>query len=222
MTNKTNYKIKRISKLNSIISKTRFSKDGLKRGYEIICACDVSYYKIKKEEHAVAAAICYNLNSKRIIENKFLISKRSLEYVPGYFFIRELPPLVSVLMKIHSNVDVILVDGHGVLHPMRSGLAVYTGMFFDKPTIGLAKNLYVGKVLDEQANVSPITYENKILGYMLFFPKFRKKYYASIGYKIDLDTAINLIQKLFSQEVDLMHHVHLLSKKLISKSSTTL
>jgi deoxyribonuclease V len=215
-----NSKIKSLDKLNSIISKTRFCKDTLKRSYKVICACDVSYYKIKKDEYAIAVATCYDLKSKKIVENEFLVSKRPLEYIPGYFFIRELPPLVSVLMKIRSKVDVILVDGHGLLHPMRSGLATYTGVFFDKPTIGLAKSLYVGKVLDEHSSVSPVVYENKVLGYMLVFPKFRKRYYLSVGYKIDLETAVKLTQNLFSQGMDLMQHAHLLSKKLISKSST--
>ena len=41
-----------------------------------------------------------------------------------------------------------LIDGHGILHPRKCGLASYVGITIDKPTIGVAKNLLCGSILE--------------------------------------------------------------------------
>ena len=37
--------------------------------------------------------------------------------------------------------DIIMVDGNGVLHPRRCGLASHLGVVLDVPTIGVGKKL---------------------------------------------------------------------------------
>jgi len=209
-------KIKEIDKLHNIISKIRFPKFAGQKAYRYICACDVSYHETKGRCSAMAAAVLYDCNSKRIVEKETVISQNPLPYVPGYFFIRELPPIVSVLKKMRSTTDLILVEGHGHLHPRRSGLAVYVGVFFDKPTLGIAKTLYVGQVSNIKQNASEVIYENKVLGQMIFAPNLNRRYYISVGYKMKLETAVEIITNLLAQGTDLIQEAHLLSKTLNS------
>ena len=90
-------------------------------------------------------------------------------YVPGYLAFREAEPLVQLInsqrenkpeltpqvREINLNLNlvffylatliskkVILVDGNGVLHPSRFGLACHIGVMADIPTVGVAKNLF--------------------------------------------------------------------------------
>ncbi|MGQ9782241.1 MAG: endonuclease V [Nitrososphaeria archaeon] len=209
-------RIGEIDLLHTIFSKLSSSKITEDKEYRNICACDVSYHEMKKGRLAVAAAITYNRESKKIVQEEIAVSKNPLPYVPSYFFVRELPPIVSVLRKMDSDIDVILVEGHGLLHPQKSGLAVYVGIFFDKPTIGVAKNLQVGKVVDRNQNISPIMYENKVMGNMIFPPNIGRRYYVSVGYKTTLQKATETVFALLTEGVDLIRMAHSLSKTLIS------
>jgi deoxyribonuclease V len=209
-------KIKEIDKLHDIISKIRFPKFADQKAYRYICACDVAYHETKGRRSAIAAAVLYDCISRRIVEKETIISQNPLPYVPGYFFARELPPIVSVLKKVHSRADLILVEGHGRLHPRRSGLAVYVGVFFDKPTLGVAKTLYVGQVSNIKQNVSEVVYENKVLGQMIFAPNLNRRYYVSVGYKMKLEKAVEIVTNLLAQGTDLIQEAHLLSKTLNS------
>ena len=211
-----NNKLKDIDKLHKIISKIRFPKSAGKKAYRHICACDVSYHETKKRRYAVAAAVLYDYTSRKIVEKETVISQDPLPYVSGYFFARELSPIVSVLRKVHSRTDLILVEGHGRLHPRRSGLAVYVGVFFDKPTIGIAKTLHVGQVSNIKQSISEVVYENKVLGQMIFAPNLNRRYYVSVGYKITLEKATEIVTSLLVQGTDLIQEAHLLSKTLIS------
>jgi len=212
----SNNKIKRIGKLHEIISKIRFPKSDSKKIYRYICACDVSYHETKKRRYAVAAAVVYDCTLRKIVKKETAISEDPLPYVPGYFFARELPPIVSVLKRVRSRTDLIFVEGHGHLHPQKSGLAVYVGIFFDKPTIGIAKTIYVGQVSNIKQSVSEVVYENKVLGYMVFAQNLNRRYYVSVGYKITLEKAIETVTNLLVQGKDLIQEAHLSSKTLIS------
>ena len=67
-----------------------------------------------------------------------------MPYVPGLLSFREAPLLLEALRKLRTRPDVLLVDGHGRLHPRRLGLASHMGLHVDVPTIGVGKSLLVG------------------------------------------------------------------------------
>jgi deoxyribonuclease V len=50
------------------------------------------------------------------------------------------------LISLKNRFDLLLIDGHGVLHPRRCGVASYVGVIIDRPTIGVAKSLLCGIV----------------------------------------------------------------------------
>ena len=89
-----------------------------------------------------------------------------------------------------NQFDVLLIDGHGILHPRKCGLASYVGLMIDKPTIGVAKNLLCGSILENNY----IELNKTILGYRL--KNNRKDIYISVGHKISLETSIDIVKKL--------------------------
>ncbi|KAJ3365622.1 hypothetical protein GGF32_008755 [Allomyces javanicus] len=65
-----------------------------------------------------------------------------LPYIPTFLAFREVGPLAKLVRAIPEQFtpQVIFVDGNGVLHPRRFGLASHLGVVTGIPTIGVAKN----------------------------------------------------------------------------------
>jgi deoxyribonuclease V len=98
--------------------------------------------------------------------------------------------LLKIVRLLKNLFDVLLIDGHGILHPRKCGLASYVGLMIDKPTIGVAKNLLYGSILENNY----IKFNKTILGYRL--KNNRKDIYISVGHKISLETSIDIVKKL--------------------------
>lgn len=153
-----------------------------------VCGMDVSY----KDLNAFCSAVIVNKNTLEIIEiaNKKSIAKYS--YIPGLFMLREAKPLLRTLRLLKNKFDLVLIDGHGILHPRKCGLASYIGIMIDKPTIGVAKKLLCGSIIENNY----VEYNKTILGYRISKNNNKKNIYVSVGHKISLETAIDIIKKM--------------------------
>lgn len=152
-----------------------------------VCGIDVSY----KDLNAFCSAVIVNKNTLEITE---ILNEKSIvkySYIPGLFMLREAEPLLKILKLLKNPYDLVLIDGHGILHPRKCGLASYIGIMIDKPTIGVAKKLLCGSILEDNY----IEYNNTILGYRIS-KNGKKEIYVSVGHKISLETAIDIIKKL--------------------------
>ena len=152
-----------------------------------VCGIDVSY----KDLNAFCSAVIVNKNTLEIIEIVNEKSTISYPYIPGLFMLREGEPLLKIVRLLKNLFDVLLIDGHGILHPRQCGLASYVGIMIDKPTIGVAKNLLCGSILKNNY----IEYNKKILGYRIK-KNNKKDIYVSVGHKISLETSIDIVKKL--------------------------
>jgi deoxyribonuclease V len=135
----------------------------------------------------VAAAVLIDLYNLEIIETIIQEVELLFPYKSGFLGFREANAMVSVLNGLKRDYDVVMINGHGVLHPRGFGLASQVGVMIDKPTLGVAKRLIVGIHIVE-GNHFPelIIFTNEILGAYL------NGFYVSIGHKISLKTAIEL------------------------------
>lgn len=75
-----------------------------------------------------------------------MATTRAHAYESGHFALREAACLVPALQALATRPALLLIDGHGLAHPRRFGLACYLGVLFDVPTVGCAKALLVGQV----------------------------------------------------------------------------
>lgn len=173
--------------LQKEIAKKVINYDCLNNEINNICGIDVAY----KNNIAFCSALIVNKRTLEIIESINHKSIVNYPYIPGLFIVRESKSIIGVLKLIKNSYDVLLIDAHGVLHPRRCGLACYIGVIIDKPTIGIAKNLLCGHIMKDNY----IEYNGEILGYRI--KKTNKKdIYVSIGHKIGLATAINIVMDL--------------------------
>jgi deoxyribonuclease V len=149
-----------------------------------VCAVDVSY----KNKTAFASAVIVDKKTFQVIEHINSKNVITSPYISGLLFLREAPPAMAALGSLKNNYDLLLVDGHGQLHPRKCGLACYLGLALDKPTIGVAKTLLCGKIKNDSVLV-----DGKILGVVI---RTKKTLFVSVGHKISLKTAKDVVVEL--------------------------
>ena len=176
--------------LQKEIAKNIIAEDTLHKKIEYICGIDVSY----KKNAAYCSAVIMKKNTLELIESVNAKSIVKHPYIPGLFILRESEPILSTLKLLKNQFDLLLIDGHGLLHPRKCGLASYIGVLIDKPTIGVAKSLLCGSIKKDQF----IEYDATVLGFTI--KKGDKQIYVSVCHKISLTTAIQIIKNLIKKE----------------------
>ncbi len=114
-------------------------------------------------------------------------------YVPGLLTFREAPLTLAACEKLTITPDLILVDGQGIAHPRRLGLASHLGLFLDTPTIGCAKSRLCGRhgtLAEEPSSYAELTDNEEVIGAVLRTKARVKPVYVSIGHRVDLESAI--------------------------------
>jgi len=145
-----------------------------------------------------AAVAVLNFPSLQVVETATAHLPTSFPYIPGFLSFREIPAILEALSQIKTIPDIILCDGQGIAHPRGLGIASHLGVIIDMPTIGVAKSLFVGKhgVLSEtKGSWLPLIYREETVGAVLRTRDGVKPLYISIGHKISLSTALDVVLK---------------------------
>ncbi|MGI0016187.1 MAG: endonuclease V [Nitrososphaera sp.] len=150
-----------------------------------VCGVDVAYIG----DTAYCSAVIMDRAGKAVIETASSVSAAKNPYIPGLLMLREAEPILHTLEMLKKNYDLLLVDGHGQLHPRKCGLACYLGIKLGKPAIGVAKRLLCGNLRDDGF----IEYGGEILGFALPLGG-RKKIYVSVGHRVSLKTAVEIVR----------------------------
>jgi len=150
----------------------------------------------KAQGMATGAIVVLSYPELRVVETKVAQGRLDFPYIPGLLSFRESPLTLAACEGLSITPDLILVDGQGVAHPRRFGLASHLGLFLDMPTIGCAKSLLCGSY--EMPGVEPGSYAEIIDGDETIGAALRtrpgvKPVYVSIGHKVDLQTAIHWV-----------------------------
>jgi len=153
-----------------------------------ICGVDVSY----RGNKAFSCAVVVERLSLTVVESACNESIVENPYIPGLLFLREAEPILDVLDKLR-DYDLLMVDGHGLLHPRRFGIACYIGVKIDRPTIGVGKSLLCGIVVQKN-NSQTVQLDGKKLGIVV--KTNSKPIYVSIGHKVSLKTASKIAKEV--------------------------
>ncbi len=146
----------------------------------------------KGEGTATGAVVILSYPELSVVETKVAQGKLDFPYIPGLLSFRESPLTLAACQKLTIAPDLILVDGQGIAHPRRLGLASHLGLLLNTPTIGCAKSILCGnhEVLgDEPGSYAKILDRGETIGAALRTKLRVKPVYVSIGHKVDLQTA---------------------------------
>ncbi|HEX6986152.1 MAG TPA: endonuclease V [Planctomycetaceae bacterium] len=112
-----------------------------------VAAVDVSY---RADGVGVAAYVLMEAGNDAPTWTLTVEKAVGFPYIPGYLSYRELPvhaELIRRVVEAGRVAPLLLVDGNGILHPRRTGIATQLGVLADHPTVGVSKHLLCGTVV---------------------------------------------------------------------------
>ena len=160
-----------------------------------IAAFDVSY----AGDTAFAAGVVTDGTGERVLQEVTIRTPVDFPYIPGYLAYREFPAIEACFRRLDSPPDLLMIDGHGILHPARFGIASYAGVMLDRPSIGVAKSLLVGTpgpTPAEAGGWTGVRVGRETLGAALRSGRSRRLIYVSVGHDVSLRTAIRITARL--------------------------
>ncbi|MBP7465807.1 MAG: deoxyribonuclease V, partial [Pseudoxanthomonas sp.] len=122
----------------------------------------------------------------------------TMPYVLGLLSFRELPALLRALAMLSRPPDLAMVDGQGIAHPRRLGIAAHFGVASGLPALGVAKSLLTGHCDlpgPQPGQAAPITDRGQMLGWALRSKVRCRPLYISPGHRVCADTALALVQR---------------------------
>ena len=145
---------------------------------------------------ASGAVVVLSYPELRLVETKTASSRLEFPYIPGLLSFRESPLILAACQKLAITPDLILVDGQGIAHPRRMGLASHLGLLLNTPTIGCAKSRLCGEHGEpgsEPGSYAELLDRGEVIGAVLRTKSGVNPIYVSIGHKIDLQNAIHWV-----------------------------
>jgi deoxyribonuclease V len=165
----------------------------LKKTPKLIAGLDCAFSK--DGQRIIATAVLLKRLDFAPIETVHAVRKTDFPYIPGLLSFREAPVCIAAVRKLKTEPDVFIIDGQGIAHPRRLGLAAHLGLFFDKPTIGCAKSRLTGNFEEpslEKGAYSPLKDKQEIVGAVVRTRTNVKPVFVSVGNKCLLKEAIEI------------------------------
>lgn len=163
------------------------------RGFKTIAGADISLNMFSSIIYAGIVVLDYA--SLQPVSYSLVKSSTSFPYVPGFLAFREVPALMQALAQMPVRPDVIMVDGQGIAHPRRMGIATHLGLLSDIPTLGCAKKILFGKWEDPDVNKganSPIMDKEETIGFALRTKNKVKPVFISPGNRMSLAKSLEI------------------------------
>jgi deoxyribonuclease V len=152
------------------------------REVNLMAGADFGYsYKEKK---IGASVVVFKIPELEIVEVSEAVREIEVPYLPGFLAYREGPAFLDA------------VDGNGIAHPRKMGLASYVGVVLDICTIGCAKKPFYPFVLPSEQKGSYTLFKDERkddAGICLRSRSGVKPIFVSPGHRIDFISAMKLV-----------------------------
>lgn len=159
------------------------------------------------ENKILSVIVVCDYKDFKVIENKYSVVDAKIPYISGFLFYREGPAIIETFNKLEQKPDVLIVNGNGILHPRRIGMASQLGILLDTATIGVTKRLMLGEVKEKTIYV-----EKEARGYEFISREHANPIYVSPGHKVSLKTSMEIVKKSIKYPHKLPEPLHLAHK----------
>lgn len=176
---------------------SRVSRDDKTVSVRFVAGMDISVGRSGKLARAAVVVLSYP--ELEVVEVQVAEGKLGLPYIPGLLSFREAPLALTACERLDITPGLFLIDGQGLAHPRRFGLACHLGLFLDKPTIGCAKSLLCGHYEEARligsGSSAPLLDNGETIGAALRTRTGAKPVFVSIGHKISLPAAVSWVMQ---------------------------
>ena len=159
----------------------------------LIAGVDVSCTRFDPERRVHAAIVVLEWPTLREVARAGASAISPLPYITGLLGFREVPVLAEAWARLDVQPDLCLVDGQGLEHPRRCGIATHFGVTLDVPSIGVAKSRLLGtwpELPQAPDSTVPISDRGEVVGLLLRSRARANPLHVSIGHRVSLETAL--------------------------------
>lgn len=184
--------VDRLKSLQKLIASKAVIQDLYGKPLKKVAGVDVAYNR----SDAYAAIVVLELPTLNPVDEYVCKGKPPIPYIPGLLAFREGPLMLKALKGVREGFQVALIDGHGIAHPLRCGLATYVGVLSGKPTVGVAKSLLVGSVEAvprKPLESRPVRLNGDVIGYCLRSKSLAKPIYVSPGNLVSVRGSLEVV-----------------------------
>ena len=145
-----------------------------------------------------AAMVLLSYPQLELVEYQIARIPTTMPYIPGFLSFREYPALLKAWEMLSQKPDLLFVDGHGISHPRRLGVASHFGLLVDVPTIGVAKKRLCGKfepLGPEPGALAPLMDKGEQLAWVWRSKARCNPLFIATGHRISLDSALAWVQR---------------------------
>jgi len=189
--------LEKLIKIQKEISSKVIIKE-FKKEIKTILSFDVSF----KGDDGWGCGIVFD-DKMNILKEEFIFKKASFPYIPTFLAFRELEFIKDLYEKLNIKPDIVLIDGQGIAHPRKCGIATHFGVLYQIPTIGVAKSHLYGRYEMPENKRFAYTYiydeKNSIIGACLVTKENKKPIFISPGNIIDTDSAVSIIKRFITK-----------------------
>ncbi|MCQ8898177.1 MAG: endonuclease V [Hadesarchaea archaeon] len=160
------------------------------RKLETIAGLDLAY---AGKDRGFSACVLLELKTLEVLEERVRKVRIRFPYLPTFLAFREVEGMLQVAREVEA--DVYMVDGHGVAHPRRAGLASHLGVVLRRPALGVAKSRLCGEGEEparERGGYALLREGGEVIGAAVRTRTGVKPVYVSVGHGLSLRTAIEL------------------------------
>ncbi len=160
-----------------------------------IAGADISFNKYS--DIVYAGIVVFSYPDMKIINTSTAICTTTFPYISGLLAFREVPPLLEAWQKIETKPELLVLDGQGIAHERRTGIATHFGLVTGVPTIGSAKSRLFGhyeEPLDQSFAQSSMYDKSELVGIALRSKRGCNPIYISPGHKVSMEQSLEIIK----------------------------
>lgn len=166
---------------------------------ELIGGMDLTFEKIDQNPtRAWASLVVVDIKTLRPVYSLVIEDTVEFPYIPTFLAFREMPLLLKLYEEAKVKPDVYFIDGQGIAHPRGCGIASHFGVETGEVSVGVAKSKLFGYYREpgpKKGSKSPLTYKGRVIGAVLRTKDNAKPIFVSVGHRISLPTAVDLVLK---------------------------